>query len=133
MTALRWKRPFLIAGFVVVLIVGTVSTWLFQEDEYLRIDSPDGRHTAIVTYRRYESLRPTFPGQSGDKAGFIKIEDKSGMNYGRISIPLVWMSRDLQWTHEGADLPLVCKWDFARREYRFWNKAQTDEIVKHAR
>lgn len=116
-----------------MLIIGAVATWLFQEVDYLRIDSPDRQYQAIVTYRRLESFRPTFPGQSGDKAGFIRIEDKDGRNYGKIGVPMVWMSRDLEWTKDGADLKLVCEWDFAKREYRFWNEAQTEEIVRHAR
>jgi len=115
------------------MIVTSVATWLFQEVEYLRIDSPDRQYQAIVTYRRMESFRPTFPGQSGDKAGFIRIVDKDGKNYGKIGVPMVWMSRDLKWTNGGADLPVVCEWDFAKREYRFWNESQTVEIVKHAR
>jgi hypothetical protein len=110
-----------------VLIIGVVAIWLFQEVEYLRIDSPDRQ------YRRLESFGSTFPGQSGDKAGFIRIEDKDGRNYGKIGVPMVWMSRDLEWTKGGADLKLVCEWDFAKREYRFWNELQTEEIVKHAR
>lgn len=123
----------LIASCLVVLSIGAVATWLFQEVEYLRIDSPDRQYQAVVTYQRLESFRPTFPGQSGDKAGFIRIEDKDGRNYGRIGVPMVWMSRDLEWTKNGADLKLVCKWDFAKREYRFWNELQTEEIVKRAR
>ena len=123
----------LIASCLVVLSIGAVATWLFQEVEYLRIDSPDRQYQAVVTYQRLESFRPTFPGQSGDKAGFIRIEDKDGRNYGRIGVPMVWISRDLEWTKNGADLKLVCKWDFAKREYRFWNELQTEEIVKRAR
>ena len=123
----------LIASCLVVLSIGAVATWLFHEVEYLRIDSPDRQYQAVVTYQRLESFRPTFPGQSGDKAGFIRIEDKDGRNYGRIGVPMVWMSRDLEWTKNGADLKLVCKWDFAKREYRFWNELQTEEIVKRAR
>lgn len=123
----------MIACCVVVLIVGAVATWLFQEVEYLRIDSPDGRHTAVVAYRRYESFRPIFAGQAGDREGFIRIQDKNGVNYGRIGVPMVSMSRDLEWRNDGADLKLVCEWDFAKREYRFWNESQTKEIVKSVR
>ena len=46
---------------------------------------------------------------------------------------MVSMSRDLEWTNGGADLKLICEWDFVKREYRFWNDAQTKEIVKHAK
>jgi hypothetical protein len=133
MEASRWRKSLLIAGAAIALIAAAVATWLFQEVEYLRIDSPDGKYTAIVTYRRYESLRPTFPGQSGDKEGFIRIENQNGLNYGKIGVPTIGMSRDLEWTDNGADLKLVCEWDFAKREYRFWNKSQTETIVKRIR
>ena len=59
------------------MIITSVATWLFQGVEYLRIDSPDRQYQMIVTYRRMESFRPTFPDQSGDKAGFIRIVDKA--------------------------------------------------------
>lgn len=77
-------------------MAGAVAIWLLQEVEYERISSPDGGYTAIVTYRRIEAFRPTFTGQSGEKAGFIRIEDKAERNYGKIGIPMVWMSRDLE-------------------------------------
>jgi hypothetical protein len=133
MKPLKHQRPLLIAAALVLLCAGAGSVWLFQEIECLRIDSPDGRYRAIVTCRRLESLRPTFPGQSGDKAGFIRIEDKDGRNYGKVGLPMVSTARGLEWTRGGADLKLVCRWDFAKREYRFWNEAQTEEIVKQAR
>ncbi len=120
-------------GCLIVVITGVTLLWLVQEDEYLRIDSPDGKHTAIVTYRRYESLLPTMPGGSGDKEGFIRIEDPGGSNYGKIGVPMVSMSRDLEWTADGARLKLVGEWVFSNREYRYWNEAQTVEIVKSAR
>jgi hypothetical protein len=115
------------------IIVGstTLAAWLLHEQEYLRVSSPNGEHTAIVTYRRYEEFLPRFPGQTGDKAGFIRIEDSSGVNYGKIAIPMVWMSRDLQWTEVGASLKLVADWDFNQREYRYWNEEQTQEFVIH--
>lgn len=116
-----------------VLIAATAATWLYQKVEYQRINSPDERYTAIVTYRRIESFRPSYPGQSGDRAGFIKIEDTDGKNYGSISIPMVWMSNDLEWTDGGAHLKLVCDWNFVKREYRFWNESQTEEITKRAK
>lgn len=133
MKPLNNRRPLLIAAALVLLCAGAGAAWFFQEIEYLRLDSPDGRYRAIVTCRRLESLWPTLPGQSGDKAGFIRIEDKDGRNYGKAGLPMVSMARDLEWTRGGADLKLVCEWDFAKREYRFWNEAQNEEIVKQAR
>lgn len=129
----RRKRPLLIASCLAVLILCAVAIWLLQEVEYQRINSPDGQYTAIVTYRRTEAFLPIFPGQSGDKPGFIKIEDRNGNNCGKIGVPMIGMSRDLEWTDGGANLDLVCEWNFAKRECRFWNIAQTKQTVKHAR
>jgi hypothetical protein len=98
------KRRWLMIGYCMLLLLWAVATWLFQEVECLRIGSPNRQHTAVVTYRRYELFQTTFPGQSEDKSGFIRIEDKNGINYGRIEIPMVSMARDLEWTHEGARL-----------------------------
>ncbi len=114
------------------MVLGAAATWLFREVECLRIGSPNGQHTAVVTCRRYELFQTTFPGQSEEKPGFIRIEDKNGINYGRIEIPMVSTARGLEWTHEGARLSLVGEWDFMKREYRFWNGSQTEEIVKRA-
>lgn len=120
-------------GCLIVVITGVTLFWLVQEDEYLRIESPDGKYTAIVTYPRYRSLLPMMPGGSGDKEGFIRIEDSGGSNYGKIDVPMVSMSRDLEWTADGARLKLVGEWVFLNREYRYWNEAQNEEIVKSAR
>jgi hypothetical protein len=129
----RWTRPLLLVGGLVVIITSITATWLLQEVEYLRIGSPSSTHTAVVTYRRYEAFKFTAPGQSGDKAGFIRIESSSGENYGKIPVPMIWMSRELEWTKDGARLPVVGEWSFPKREYRYWNESQTEEIVKQAR
>jgi hypothetical protein len=71
-----------IAALLAIIIAGGGVRWLRQEDEYLRVNSPDGKYTAIVTCRRYASLLPIFPGGSGDKSGFIRIEGPGGSNYG---------------------------------------------------
>jgi len=115
-----------------ILSLGATALWLLQEVEYRRIPSPDHRFTAIVTYRRYESFRAKAPGQSADKAGFIHIVDENRSNYGRIAVPMVWMADDLEWKPGGARLPLVGEWDFAKREYRYWN-ASDAEITRSAK
>ena len=122
------KKILAVAALIVVIIAGGGAVWLFHEDEYLRINSPDGKYTAIVTCRRYESLLPTSPGGSGDKAGFIRIESSGGINFGKIDVPMVLMASDLEWTSTGADLKLVGEWNFPTKEYRYWNEAQTQEI-----
>lgn len=114
---------------LLLAIIGIAAIYLLQEEEYLRIESPNGQYLAIITAQRYESLLPALPGQSGDRSGFVQIQDKDGLNFGKVRVPMVSMARDIVWTTDGAELKLICKWDFAKREYRFWNKAQTKEIV----
>jgi len=121
-----------IIGCLFAVSAGVVSIWLFQEVEYFRFKSPDNQHIAIVTWRRYESWMPAFPGQGSDRPGFVRIEEAGGVNYGRIAIPMVWMARDLEWTRHGAELKMVCQWDFLKQEIRYWNDAQTEEIVGRA-
>jgi hypothetical protein len=122
-----------IALFIVLIIAGGGLGWGFHEDEYLRIPSPGSKYVAIVTCRRFEALLPIFPGGSGDKSGFIRIERSDGTNFGKIPVPMVSMTQDLEWTSTGAYLTLVGEWDFPTKEYRWWNEAGTHEIVKRAR
>lgn len=98
-----------------------IALWLFQEEEYNRIMSPDGKYVAVVTYRRYHSFIPTSPGQGGDKAGFIYIKDASGVQFGKAPIPMVWMARDLRWDNNGATLPGEVTWNFSARECDLWD------------
>jgi hypothetical protein len=125
------RRKWLYILGACLLPISTATFWLFQEVEYRRVVSPDGSYTAIVTYRRYESLKPKAPGRSSDKAGFIRIVDNRGIHYGKIPVPMVWMSDDLQWPPGGARLPLVGEWDFAKREYRYRDSSEA-EIVRTA-
>lgn len=117
MNGLRW----LLFASVLVLAAATLAgmAWLWGEVEYTRIDSPNGNHVAVVTYRRYRSLWVGFPGQAGDKSGFVRIKGKDGTNYGRIPVPFVWLVRELQWAPDGAEMKLVGRWDFPKREYRW--------------
>lgn len=117
---------------LLLAIIAMAAIYLLQEEEYLRIESPDGQYLAIITSQRYESFLPALPGQSGDRSGFVQIQDKDGRNFGKVRVPMVSMARDIVWTKDDAELKLICRWDFAKREYRFWNKAQTKEIVKIA-
>lgn len=127
----RRKLLVLICLFLISAVLA--AAWLFQEEEYRRFDSSDGKYTAVVTYRRYTLLLPAFPGQSGDKAGFIKIEDGRGANYGKVPVPMVWMASDLEWGDGGARLKFVGEWDFSTREHQYWDVGQIEEIVKVAR
>jgi hypothetical protein len=114
-------RILLIVLSVIVLVLVIAGITLFQEVVYRKIPSADGRYIAVVTYRRYEAWRPTLPGHSGDKAGFISIYDSAGVQYGRMPIPMVSMGAELEWTLAGAELKCVGEWNFSSRTCRIWN------------
>ena len=119
----------LVVGFVLLIIF---RLFLVEaEGEYARINSPDGKYTAIATYSLSQLIIPRFPGQSGDKVGYVRIEGSNGIDYGKIPVPMIYMVHDIQWTNHGAQLVAVGDWDFAKREYRYWNKDQTKQYVRH--
>lgn len=130
MSTHKWKICLMVLSGAFLLLCAVGAAVLLSEVEYRRFSSPDHHYTAIVTYRRYQSFLPTLPGQSSDKEGSIRIVDSSGTNYGKIAIPMVWMAEELEWTARGAELGIVGRWDFFKREYRYWNEDQTREIVK---
>lgn len=110
-------------GCVVILMTfcAGIAVWLFQEKEYSRITSTDGRYAAIVTYRRYQSMIPRLPGQGSDMEGFVVIKDTSGVQYGKVPIALVWMARDIRWDNDGATIPGAVTWKFSTRECASWD------------
>jgi len=121
---------------VSVLILCTISLctfWFLGNDEYTRFSDPTGKYTAVVTRPRYLRYIPVFPGQGGDKEGHVTIIDTAGTRYGRIPIPMVSMASELNWIKDGATIKLVGDWNFRNKTYRYWNKSQTKEIVKHVR
>lgn len=106
-------KPALIV-FVALAIMAT--SLAFFPVEYERHVSPDGTHVAVVKYHAYQNLIPAFPGGSGDKSGWIVIQDRNGKKLGRASLHMVSMGRDILWSTESADLPLVGTWRFSDRE-----------------
>lgn len=131
---ISWGRRLLIAGLVfVALATAGLAYLLMQESEYRRIASPDGRYTAIASFRGYELLVPRFPGQAGDKGGSIRIEGVDGTDYGSIPVPMVSMIHDIRWEQDGAYLVAIGEWDFPAREYAYWNRAQTEKTVRRVK
>ena len=107
-TRWSWKRRLLVASVALIALpIGGVLFLAFQEGEYRREPSPDGRYTAIATYRVLDAMVPRFPGQSGDKAGHIRIEGTDGTDYGRMPVPMVSMIYDIRWEMGGAYLVAI--------------------------
>lgn len=121
------------AIFAVGAIFVVCAKLLEQEGEYRRVTSPDGRYVAIATFPISETMVMRFPGQSGDKRGFIRIMGVDGTNYGKVPVGMVQMIYDMRWEKNGASLCCWNHWNFKTRSFSYWNDAQTEKFVKRAK
>ena len=92
------RKPFVVA-FVLLGVAGIsgIVTKAFRPREYQRVVSPDGRHVAVAKYRTYESWLSAFPGQSGDKSGWVELWSLEGAKLGKFDLGMVWQIDDLRW------------------------------------
>jgi len=82
----------------------------FWPQEYRRISSPDGKYFAVAKYHAYQSWLPIFPGQSGDKSGWVIIFKKDGTKIGEADVDMVQMIQEINWKPDAAELRLVATW-----------------------
>jgi hypothetical protein len=99
----------LVTAFTLGLSFAFRATTAFQS-----LPSPDGRFTAVIEYRTWRSLVPMLPGSSSDKPGFVTIYSSDGRSLGRAPIPMLQLTRDLQWEADAAEIPLLARWDLSR-------------------
>ncbi len=110
---------FLVMAFVILI------TW---RSVYAEMPDPTGRYKAIISFYSYLSFIPMAPGSSSDKPCFIRIIDNHGNNYGEIPVPMIQLAREIQWTRDGAQVPVIGEWDFLKRTCFYWNEAQDQRI-----
>ena len=103
---------------------------LMRPIEYRHIDSPDGRHYAIVTYRFYHNLIPAMPGNASDKPGKVTMYTAEGDPLGAIPVPMISLGTDIEWEASKASLTLIGEWDFVQKTVSYWNDNQTELVVK---
>jgi hypothetical protein len=94
----------LIAFFIGAAVIAALAFW---PKEYRRVRSPDGRHLAIARYRAYQSWLPLFPGQAGDKKGWIVILTKDGMKIGEADVEMISEISDIRWAPDSVEIRLV--------------------------
>ncbi len=99
------KRTILIGLIGLTFVTGVV--FAFSPQEYSRVKSPDGRHIAVAQYHAYLNWLPTSPGDSGGKRGWIVIFTRDGKKVGKAEIDMVWRIRELRWTPDFVEVPLV--------------------------
>lgn len=133
-TRIPWKRLFGVTVLAALAFqAGRLWAGADQEQFYLDRQSPDGRYTAIATYPAWELGVMRFPGQSGDKSGFVTIYGRDGTNYGKIPVPMVHMIHDIDWSAQGARLTGIGAWDFKDWTYWYWDRDQTERHHGRAR
>lgn len=81
---------------------------------------PTGQYRAVVSYKSYLSLLPMPPGSSSDKPCFVEILGSDGTSQGEIPIPMCQMA-NVQWSTNGASVPMIGEWDFERRTCFYWS------------
>lgn len=86
---------------------GLVAGFALWPQEYARELSPDGKHVAVAKYRAYQSWIPMFPGQFGDKSGWIEIVTKDGKKVGEADVDMVSQIRDIRWSPDSVEVRLV--------------------------
>ena len=99
---------FAIATFLLFAVLTAVAA--FWPQEYQRVYSPDGKHFAAAKFRAYQSWLPIFPGNSGDKSGWIVVSKNDGTRIGEADVDMVWMIQDIIWKPDTAELRLVATW-----------------------
>jgi hypothetical protein len=106
-------RSVLSRRFVIVTVSAALlllGYWNLPRIEYRRIESPDGKFTAIATSPLWAGFVPMMPGASGDKPGRIEIIGNDGCHYGSVEVEMVQSIGDLEWTANGASIPVVHDW-----------------------
>ena len=104
------KQRFLILIFLAVLVVA------FYPNEYTRIQSPDGQYTLIGKSFLIQSLMPGFPGQSGDKSGFLVLYDNvEDSTIGLAKIQMLNLMYDAEWREDQLSIKFVKDWQLPRK------------------
>jgi hypothetical protein len=81
--------------FILVTIAFLITFFLFRQNEYKRMESPDGRYYVVISYRLYNSLMPMMPGGSGDKSGFATMYNAKGHSLGTMPVQMLSLASDI--------------------------------------
>ena len=92
--------------------IGLVAMIALWPCEYARMVSPDGTHVAIIKYRGYQNFISVFPGSSGDKSGWMVIQDMHGHELGHANLPMIQMGAEIMWSSDSVEVPLINSWKF---------------------
>lgn len=116
-----------IVGSLAVLVIAA-GVYLRSRVEVIRLSSPSGDHTVVVSERRFETFLPRAPGDGRGAPGFVEIFDRNGSSCGRIPVPMIQFTDDLEWTPTGAAIRLVGEWDLQRHSCVYWSEDQDRQI-----
>jgi hypothetical protein len=114
------SRTIAIIVFVLAASFALCALAMTHRTTYSETRDPSGRYMARISYHSWRSLVPMAPGSSGDKPCFVEIFDVSNQgarrSMGRLPVPMLQLAA-LEWTTDGAEIPLIGAWDFECGEY----------------
>ena len=93
--------------------------------EQQRLQSPDGRYTAVVSATRLWLWLAALPGWQDGVRGQIQILDQQQRSLGSMPLPRLAMAQDLRWIAHGARIRHVGAWNFRDGFHAYWNDDQT--------
>lgn len=103
-----WR--YLAFGIMVVLMFT-----MLTPVEYGRVMSPDGQYSVIGLGFNFQSYLPSFPGQSGDKSGYIVLYDHVTNEVLEITtIPMLSLIWETQWATNEVGIKLINRWTLPR-------------------
>lgn len=124
-----WVRKGVIGGAIAlsatvhgITLLSSALVWAIiylsiAQVEYDRFSDPTNQYEVVLTYPKLYRFMPAMPGQGSDKSGNIAIYDRQGNFYGGGSIDFVRDGYEIEWTENGAYLPLGGEWDFEAGTY----------------
>jgi len=108
-----------------LVLLPSLGQYLHAPLEQQRLQSPDGRYTAIVTSPRLWQLLAPLAGPRPTARGHVHIVDADERSLGRIPLPRLAMAQDLEWIAHGARIRGVGAWNFRDGFYAYWNDERT--------
>jgi hypothetical protein len=90
-----------------ILVLLSATWWLTDWVDGARFESPDSEHAAVTQTRRFRSMIPSMPGQSGDKPGRLRVFGPSNQLCGTLDLPMVNMAYDATWEPTQLSLRLL--------------------------
>lgn len=100
--------------------------YLLQTEVIEATLDPSGTYRVETSARRLDRILPRMPGQASDLPVFVEIFDQNNRSLGRMHVPM-WQMAGVQFTEDGAFIPLIGRWNFKQRSCIYQNEQGQDK------